>query len=117
MLIIEDQGHFNAVVAHAKAIGLYEGEGDSHNAALKSRLEYLDQYGGKANDRTRVRLFRDFAPYSFSFVVEKKNDAGAWSTLFNGGLLFHGPHDGHGSGAVPTFAVSITPATGWSIHT
>jgi hypothetical protein len=34
-----------------------------------------------------------------------------------GGLLFHGPHDGFGSGSGPTFAVSLSPTVGWSIHT
>lgn len=36
---------------------------------------------------------------------------------FNGGLLYHGSHDGFGSGKGPTFAVTLTPTHGWSIHT
>lgn len=65
----------------------------------------------------RVRLSPDFAPMSFYFVIEKKNDKGEWTTLFNGGLLFHGRHDGNGSGAAPTLAVTLTPEQGWSLHT
>jgi hypothetical protein len=64
-----------------------------------------------------VRLFKDFAPHSFGFVIEAMNAQGEWTTWFQGGLLFHGTHDGNGSGAAPTLAVTLTPVTGWSIHT
>ena len=117
MLEIQDQKHFEEVVAHAKAIGLYEGE---KNDTLKNRLDYLAKYGGTledGSDKTRVRLFKDFAPYSFGFVIEAKNAKGEWSTWFHGGLLFHGAHDGNGSGSAPTLAVTMSPVTGWSIHT
>jgi hypothetical protein len=119
MLVIEpqDQKHFDEVVAYAKAIGLYEGE---KNDTLKNRLDYLAKYGGKladGSDKTRVRLFKDAAPYSFGFVIEAKNAKGEWSTWFYGGLLFHGAHDGNGSGAEPTLAVTLTPTVGWVIHT
>ena len=50
-------------------------------------------------------------------AIEAEDANGRWTTWFNGGLIFHGAHDGHGSGAAPTFAVSLTPTTGWSIHT
>lgn len=36
---------------------------------------------------------------------------------FSGGLLYHGSHDGWGSGAGPVFSVTLTPCTGWAIHT
>ena len=117
MLEIQDQKHFEEVVAHAKAIGLYEGE---KNDTLKNRLDNLAHYGGKrddGSDKTRVRLFKDPAPYSFGFVIEAKNAQGEWSTWFHGGLLFHGAHDGNGSGSAPTLAVTLSPVTGWSIHT
>jgi len=35
----------------------------------------------------------------------------------HGGLLYHGPHDGFGSGSAPVFAVTLEPCDGWSIHT
>ncbi len=117
MLVIENQPHFDEVVAHAKAIGLYEGE---KNDSLKNRLDYLAHYAGKNNDgsdKTRVRLFKDFAPYSFGFVIESKDENDDWSTWFHGGLLFHGAHDGNGSGTSPTLAVTLTPSVGWVIHT
>jgi hypothetical protein len=57
--------------------------------------------------QARAELFGDGAPLSFTWR------AGG----FMGGLLFHGPHDGYGSGASPTFSVTLTPAYGWRIHT
>lgn len=65
----------------------------------------------------RVRLFKDFAPYSFGFVIERKGPHGEFHHLLAGGLLFHGPADGYGSGDGPTYAVSLTPVHGWSTHT
>lgn len=117
MLVIEDKEYFKNVIAFAKKVGRYDGE-DNH--ALADRLKYLENYGGKNNDgvdRMRVRLMRDGAPMSFYFVIEKRTETGDWSLLFNGGLLYHGPHDGYGSGSAPTFAVTLTPTIGWSIHT
>jgi hypothetical protein len=117
MLVIENQTFFDEVVAFAKKTNRYEGDS---NASLKNRLDYLAGYAGKkadGSDKTRARLYKDGAPYSFGFVIEAQNANGEWTTWFNGGLLYHGPHDGHGSGAAPTFAVSLTPTTGWSIHT
>lgn len=119
MLIIEDQKHYDAVVDFAKQSGLYDDDGKSNNA-LASRLQYLEKYGGKnddGTDRMRTRLMPDGAPMSFYFVIEAKDSSGEWAFLFNGGLIFHGTHDGHGSGAAPTFAATLSATTGWSIHT
>lgn len=55
----------------------------------------------------QAELFGDGAPLSFTWRA---------GGLF-GGLLFHGPHDGFGSGGAPTFAVTLTPSHGWQIHT
>ena len=38
-------------------------------------------------------------------------------TILSGGLIFHGSHDGFGSGSAPTFAVTLERCDGWSIHT
>jgi hypothetical protein len=119
MLVIEDQTYFETVVEFAKKVGLYEEHDTTHNT-LSSGLKYLENYGGKNNDGTdqmRVRLMRDGAPMSFYFVIEKKTATGDWSFLFSGGLVYHGAHDGNGSGSAPTFAVTLTPTIGWSIHT
>lgn len=117
MLVIEDKEYFEKVIAFSKTVCLYEG---ADNHALANRLKYLENYGGKNNDgsdRMRVRLMPDGAPMSFYFVIEQHTSAGEWGPLFNGGLIFHGPHDGNGSGEAPTFAVTLTPTRGWSIHT
>lgn len=49
----------------------------------------------------------DFAPLSFTWAA---------GTLY-GGLIFHGPHDGYGSGGAPTFSVSLDNTAGWQLHT
>ena len=71
-----------------------------------SRLEQLCSNGDT------VRLFRDFAPHSFEFVRMRNG-----MRLYNGGLIFHGSHDGGGNGGAPTYSVSLNPVDGWSIHT
>jgi hypothetical protein len=96
---------------------------------LDEQLTYLGEYAGGVN--TRCVLYKDFAPASFEFVMQRRkavdvdpcdlhidndNDT-AWNYWFNGGCIFHGPHDGWGSGAAPTFAVTLTREDGWSIHT
>src|SRR5581483_4340743 len=60
MLIIEDQEYFAMVEAFAKDAGLYDNQNTS---SLKNRLDYLNSYGGDG-DRMRVRLWKDFAPFS-----------------------------------------------------
>jgi len=112
MLIIEDQEYFAMVEAFAKDAGLYDNQNTS---SLKNRLDYLNSYGGDG-DRMRVRLWKDFAPFSFYFVIERKH-GDKWSRFMNGGLIFHGPHDGNGSGSAPAFAVTLESTYGWSIHT
>jgi hypothetical protein len=57
--------------------------------------------------RGKAKLYRDFAPLSFGF------SAGS----LQGGLIFHGEHDGGGDGGMPTLSVCLTPADGWRIHT
>lgn len=96
--------HFAACVAFAKAQGKWEG-----NQGLRAQLEHLARIGTRGGDKPGgvVTLYKDFAPYSFGFT------AGG----MNGGLIFHGSHDGGGNGGGPTFSVCLTPCDGWSIHT
>ncbi len=54
-----------------------------------------------------VQFYKDFAPLSFGWR------AGG----LTGGLIYHGPHDGHGDGGAPTFSVSLTDIDGWQLHT
>lgn len=80
---------------------------------LQEQLDYLANYG---QQETRCVLYSDFAPQSLRFVMQAKKD-GEWVRWFSGGLVFHGPHDGHGSGAAPTFSCCLQPTDGWAVHT
>jgi len=122
MLIIENQAHFDEVIAFAKKSGKYEPAAaeEARTSYLKNRLDYLESYGGKGaagESRMRVRLFKDFAPYSFGFVIEERGADNQYQHVLTGGLLFHGAVDGYGSGSGPTFSVTLTPVDGWQIHT
>lgn len=85
------------------------------------QLRWLNSYCSHENivrPMTRVTLFLDFAPYSFSIVWERRNrETGKWEYWFNGGLIYHGPHDNGGDGGMPTLSVNLTPYHGWSVHT
>ncbi len=76
---------------------------------LKETLERsLQQVANLArNFNDKGLLSGDFAPLSFGF------SAGS----LVGGIIFHGPHDGFGSGGAPTFSVSLDNNPGWQIHT
>ena len=105
--------YYEEVIAFAKNAGMYEGS-DPDAQYLNKRLQYLNNYGGSPT-ATRCRLFKDFAPYSFGFIIEKERD-GEWHTWFNGGLIFFG-HPSQGDGGGPQFCVQLTPTVGWSINT
>ena len=85
---------------------------DSTNqrAAFEEKLEDLTKY---KPDGCKVILYHDFAPYSFYWVLLGP-DAARW---MNGGLIYHGTHDGGGDGGAPTFSFNLTPSNGWVIHT
>jgi len=153
--------YLEEVRAFADKVGLRE--------QLEDRLKYLDKYanGENSNHKTECVLFKDFAPYSFEFVIRlrareyttqvykcdtcgktfedetcldgrkcffwddetrseckgtlkiiaAKNRVQKEERWFNGGLIFHGPHDNGGDGGAPTFSVNLSPQDGWSIHT
>jgi len=112
VLLIEDKNYFDVVVEHAKRLGMYD-KNDENDGTLASRLEYLEKYGGKTE--TRVTLFKDFAPYSFGFVIEQKS-GDAWNHVFTGGLIFHGTPYEDGADGRPPSAANLR-LFGWSIHT
>ena len=120
MLVIRNSKHFDAVVQFARDHGLYEPDLSKPDVQyLKPALDRLESFERKGPDgqpTVRVVLSPDFAPHSFEFVIERSVTDG-WEATLIGGLLFHGPHDGFGNGAGPTFAVSLTSTVGWSIHT
>jgi len=107
MLNVTDKDYFDGVMQFAQVTGQVD--------SLKEQLDWLDSYNDK--NKTRCNLYKDFAPYSFYFVMEVKDKDGNYKTWFNGGLIYHGPHDGGGSGGAPTFSVCLSPTKGWSIHT
>jgi hypothetical protein len=73
-----------------------------------ARFETFSQCGCEVN------LYSDFAPLSLYFDIIRDE-----KLVLNGGFIFHGPHDGYGSGAAPTFSVCIDPERSphWEIHT
>lgn len=106
-------GYLDEVKASAAAKAI------TGNNSLQSRLDYLASYADHDdNGRTRCTLYKDFAPLSFEFVMEVRDSPDdEYRRWFNGGLIFHGAHDGFGSGGAPTFSVSLNPTDGWSVHT
>ena len=101
------QGQFNETVKFAKATGRFEN--------FIEHINYLHNYAGKEN--TRCILRTDFAPYSFNFTMQRKQPDGSYKYWFEGGLIYHGPHDGYGSGQNPTLSVCVNPTDDWAIHT
>jgi len=71
----------------------------------------LESYSHEGNE---VKLYTDFAPMSLYFEIFREG-----RFILNGGMIFHGKHDGFGSGSAPTFSVSIDPERSphWEIHT
>jgi len=80
-----------------------------------------DQFESRLSDLYRfisaegymIMLYEDFAPFSFYWEEIAPNG----KRSMNGGLIYHGPHDGGGNGSEPTFSVSLEPCQGWAIHT
>lgn len=109
-LHVEDLGYLREVQAFAREAG--------RARELAEQLRFLGRLcDHDRSGRARTRLRRDFAPLSFRFVVERTLPDGTVRPLLNGALVFHGTHDGFGSGAYPALAVTLEPTDGWSIHT
>ena len=105
MLVYEDTKYHEQILEFAKRNGLEQ--------QLQSRLTYLETYG--CNEKTRCRLFRDFAPYSYYFVMEKM-EGDEYIKWFNGGLIYFG--DGDSGSGDPQYTVRLGDnKAGWSIHT
>lgn len=84
---------------------------------FNSNIEYLSTYAEHGEiGKTRCRLFKDFAPNSFEFVMELKNKNGEYKRWFNGGLIYFGVNENGVSG--PQYSVRLnSEKSGWSIHT
>ena len=96
-------GRLDEIRAHAKEHGLEE--------SLRKAFSRLQRYSLQG---CSVSLYADFAPLSLYFEISSNG-----KFILNGGMIFHGPHDGYGSGGAPAFSVSLDSGriVGWSIHT
>lgn len=105
--MLEDRtnGMLDAIKAFAAETGREE--------QLQEKLDYLANYG---DQETKCVLLPDFAPRSLSFTMYQKKGE-EWEYWFSGGLILHGSHDGHGSGAAPTYSTCLEPTDGWRVHT
>ncbi len=103
MIIDNSNGRLDEIRTYAKEHDLMESFNETY-----SRLE---NYSAKGY---QVTLYSDFAPLSMEFSITNED-----KLVLYGGFIFHGPHDGYGSGAAPTFSVSLSTdkKAGWSIHT
>ncbi|HUW09537.1 MAG TPA: DUF4120 family protein [Anaerolineae bacterium] len=103
---ILNQEHFDKVAAFAVEAGKAE--------SLQESLDQLQRIAD--NFSAKIHIGYDFAPYSLSFSIDK-GEGEDRRTVLNGGVIFHGSHDGGGNGGAPTYSVNLNPVDGWSIHT
>ena len=82
------------------------------NGMEKQLDDTLERLVKHTHSGGKVYLYPDFAPHSLYFEVIRNGQLS-----LNGGVIFHGPHDGYGSGSAPTFSVSVERSNGWQIHT
>ena len=87
---------------------------------LDERLEWLAAYACHDGDMaaTRCKLYKDFAPLSFEFRMERREPDGSYRYWFNGGVIYHGP-DCPGDGSFPSLSVDLSgdDTPHWGIHT
>jgi hypothetical protein len=101
MILDKSTGRLDEIKTFAKENNMLE--------SFAETFSRLENYYGKGYS---VTLYSDFAPLSMEFSITE-ND----KLILYGGFIFHGPHDGYGSGSYPTFSVSLSKEVGWSIHT
>jgi len=90
------------------------GEMTKQTETLKHCLSSLNRIA--INQNGHARIWPDFSPLGFSFGIFKKTPRGS-ECCFNGGIIYHGVHDGYGSGSAPTLSVCLNETHGWSLHT
>lgn len=83
--------------------------------------EQLDHLSGPHTGTNKCVLGKDFAPYSFSFLLMRKkpypNPTDEYEPLYNGGIIFYaGEESGVGG---PQFSVTLSGRKDarWEIHT
>lgn len=98
-----DFDYVNSVVEFAKRRGLL--------LELQEQLTYLNGY---AQERSKgCRVWKDFAPYSFSFLMLDAQGK-SW---FNGGLIYFGKGDTGVDGPQYSVRLGDSYEEGWSVHT
>jgi hypothetical protein len=86
MLRIIDREHYDKVRSFAEQHGCLE--------SFQNRVGYLTTYGCHTDDgtdmsRARVNLGWDFAPNSFGFAIEFRQEDGTYKHFMSGGMIFH----------------------------
>jgi hypothetical protein len=97
------EGFLADQLAYAETIG------DETLANCIQQLKNADEY-----NKSETIIGKDFAPRSFEFARMKEGRC-----IINGGIIFHGAHDGGGNGSSPSFSVSISNnnKSRWELHT
>jgi len=87
--------------------------------SLTQCFEHLGRIVKNTFTDCAIWVFPDFAPMSLYFALVEATEAPyeREQIKMNGGIIYHGSHDGFGSGSAPTFSVNIEPTDGWSLHT
>jgi hypothetical protein len=89
---------------------------------LEAKINYLEHYGedyeGGESFRpspTLCKLYADFAPHSFFFLMQGLGQDGKYRDMFSGGLIYH-PGIGE---ADKSLSVQLNPSDKpeWQIHT
>lgn len=125
MIEIFDLPYFKTVVAHAKSVG-----GQAW-PELRDKLRWLSKPGNTAA-RNLLRLYKDFAPYSFEFILFRVPEdgcrhvrltngdliyaGGELHRIYNGGIIYYA---GSESGVSGQFSVTTSGRTDsrWEVHT
>jgi len=100
----ESGGRYDDIVAFAHI----HPKGDGFTQCI-DRLEDIV----KNRPGAQCVVYNDYAPMSLYFNIKDAKG----ELIINGGIIYHGTHDGFGSGAAPTFSVTLEPTDGWGLHT
>jgi hypothetical protein len=121
-----DQGELICGICETKGLVCFDEETLDHLEAVRSwahsagligqlnrQLDYLADYGSNGY---QCVLSKDFAPHSFTFGMYRPGTNETRTFSFMGGLIYQGPSC-PADGSFPSLCVSLTPGTGWFVHT
>jgi len=110
---IKIEDYTNGYLDEIKAFAKTHPNGESLTESLQA-LETIC----KNREWDAVQISKDFAPMSLYFQIVKNDEhTDTANCMLNGGIIYHGSHDGFGSGSSPTLSVTMDKADGWRIHT